>query len=211
MKFFDRVLAVGALIYAALFLSVVAQKKGLFSSDMASWVQAFGSIAAMWVAYSLARVASRENDRRRREDQIAVTAAAIELVVEIVSVFDDARETFESSERLGQERFAVAQKAIDRFPYASVRDTVVISALRRAENAFAFFEPRYETFMSANDRNSPKARRAMDKMIGCSTEARSALQELNAFRNGLRRADLPPLWQLLGQGWDMWKRGKPTD
>lgn len=96
MKFFDRVLAVGALIYAALFLSVVSQNKGLFSSDMASWVQAFGSIAAMWVAYSLARVASRESDRRRREDQIAVTAAAIELVVEIVSVFDDARETFES-------------------------------------------------------------------------------------------------------------------
>ena len=211
MKLFDRFLAVGALIYTWLFLSVVAQKKGLFSSDMASWVQAFGSIAAMWVAYSLARMASRESDRRLREEQVATTAAAIELVVEIVSVFDDARETFEETERLGRERFTVAQKAIDRFPYASVKDTVVISALRRAENAFAFFIPRYETFMGESDRNSPRARRAMDKMVDCSTEARSALQQLNAFRNGLRRADLPPFWGLLAEGWDMWKRGRPTD
>ncbi len=79
-------------VAASFFLGGTVASHGLFSAEMASWVQAIGSIAANWVAISLGRQQSQSTmealklqlaDQQRRDDGVifALRESAVVLLV----------------------------------------------------------------------------------------------------------------------------------
>jgi hypothetical protein len=151
-------------------------------NEAAAWVQAFGSIVAIFASAGIAiyvdqRSAARlRNDRAR--DIFFLTRAAADVVSEIIEVFDAAHAAMLDGKRLGDERFATTQKVIDRFPHERLIDPRVRKALWEAENSFVFFKPRYDTYRGIEDKDSLLAKEAMKKMEGCSASARTSLQTL---------------------------------
>jgi hypothetical protein len=182
----------------ALFVGVMLQPTGLYvgiwnlttGKDAAAWVQAFGSVFAIFASVGIAihvdqRAAARLR-RDRAKEIFDLTRAAADVVSEIIEVFEVAREAVLDGKRIGNERFATTQKIIDRFPHEKLIDPRVRKALWLAENAFVFFEPRYRTYVDVEDKSSVKAVDAMRKMEGCSNSARTSLQTLVNCLNEMR-------------------------
>ncbi len=175
----------------ALFVGVTVTPTGVYtgmwklaaSKDAAAWVQAFGSIIAIFASAAIAiYVDQRAAARLRREramDIFHLTRAAADVVKEIVEVFDAAHGAMVDGKRIGNERFETTQKVIDRFPHERLVDPRVRKALWQAENAFVFFKPRYDTYLNIENKKSILALDAMRKMEGCSNSARDSLRVLS--------------------------------
>jgi len=178
------------LICCALFVGVMLAPTGLYvgiwklvtGNEAAAWVQAFGSIIAIFASAGIAIYVDQRSAARLRNDRATdiffVTRAAADVVFEIIDVFDAAHGTMLEGKRLGDERFVTTQKVIDRFPHERLIDPRVRNALWLAENAFVFFKPRYDTYLGIEDKGSSSAKEAMKKMEGCISSARAALQTL---------------------------------
>jgi hypothetical protein len=174
----------------ALFVGVVLAPTGLYvgiwklmtDKDAAAWVQAIGSIVAIFSSAGIAIYVDQRSAARLRKDRAKdiffLTRAAADVVSEIIEVFDAAHAAMRDGKRLGDERFATTQKVIDRFPHERLIDPRVRKALWEAENAFVFFKPRYETYLGIEDKNSSLATEASKKMEGCKASAKASLQIL---------------------------------
>lgn len=73
-----------AFFVSASIVSGVAAKDGFFSSTMASWAQAFGTVAALGIAIHVGRLGIQAEERRRRQaqvDQIAMITDAVDMAL----------------------------------------------------------------------------------------------------------------------------------